>query len=264
MDFQSRNLTIPRGKLLFAKFLDGTQTPGPFREFGNCPEFTLTRESETLSHYSAQSGLRVLDEEIAIQSTLAGSMTTDDIKSENVAYFFTGDVDTITSTSQTGVTVTYTSVKAGDVFQLGMSDSNPSGHRLVASVVCTDGAVSSPVTYDLNDDYTLDADLGIISIPTGSAAIGENLKVTYNVTASTREQIVAGENQVEGALKFISYNPVGAQGDIIIPRARLSPNGDFALVMDPESTEFQTMPLNISVLKKGNLALAYRDGRAVA
>ncbi len=264
MDFQSRNLTIPRGKLLFAKYLEGTQTPGPFRELGNCPEFTLTRESETLSHYSAQSGLRTLDEEIAIQSTLAGSLTTDDMKSENVAYFFMGDVDTVTATSQTGLTVTYTAVKAGDVFQLGMSDTNPSGHRLVASVVCTDGAVSSPVTYVAGTDYEVDLALGLVSVLAGGAAVGENLKVTYNVTASTREQIIAGETQVEGALKCVSFNPVGPQADIIIPRARLSPNGDYALVMDPESTEFQTMPLNVSVLKKGNMALAYRDGRAVA
>jgi hypothetical protein len=34
--------------------------------------------------------------------------------------------------------------------------------------------------------------------------------------------------------------------------------------MDPESTEWQQLPLSISVMKKGNLALAYRDGRPVA
>lgn len=53
MDTQSRNLTIPRGKVFFAKYKAGTQVPGPFRELGNCPEFTLNRESNTLQHFSS-------------------------------------------------------------------------------------------------------------------------------------------------------------------------------------------------------------------
>lgn len=264
MDMQSRNLTLPRGSLLFAKYKPGTQIPGPFRELGNCPEFTLTRESETLSHYSSRTGMRQLDEEVSIESTLTGAVTTDDMKAENVAYFFMGDVDTITVTSASNQTETFEDVKAGDLYQLGFSDANPSGARKVTTVVVTDGAVSSPVTFDINDDYILDADLGTIYIPVGSSAIGGDVKVAYGVAASTREQIVAGERQVEGALKFISDNPVGPNADTIFPRVRLSPNGDLALIMDPESSEWQQLPLSISVMKKGNLALAYRDGRPVA
>lgn len=255
MDTQSRNLTIPRGKVFFAKYLTGTQTPGPLRELGNCPEFTLTRNSETLQHYSSQSGLRTLDEEIVIESTMAGAVTTDDIKAENVAYFFMGEVTTKTQTSLTGEDETFASVKPGDSYQLGRSDSNPSGHRKVASVVVTKAPSTTLVA---GTDYEVDLDLGIITFLLANT----DLTVTYNVSASTREQIIAGETQVEGELKFVSMNPVGVQGDITIPRARIAPNGDFALVNDPESTDFQQMPLTISVLKKGNLALAYRDGRA--
>ena len=264
MDIQSRNLTIPRGSVLVAKYLPGTQTPGPFREFGNCPEFTFNRESETVPHYGSRQGLRVLDEEIPIQTTLASTVTMDDMKMENQAYFWMGDVDTITVTPLTNQTATFTDVKAGDLFQLGMSDANPSGHRNVTTVVVTDGAASSPQTWALGTDYILDETLGTIYVPAGSDAVGEDLKVTFGVAASTREQIVSGETQFECAIKFISDNPVGPNRDVIIPRARLSPNGDFSLILDPESTEFQTMSLSISVLKKGNLALAIVDGRPVA
>lgn len=264
MDTQSRNLTIPRGTLLFAKYKPGTQTPGPFREIGNVPEFTLTREAETLPHYSSRSGLRTLDEEIAIDATLTGAVTTDDMKTENVAYFFMGEVETVSATAQTAQGETHVDVAAGDLFQLGMSDANPSGVRKVTNVVITDGAETSPVTFTIDEDYILDADLGTVYITAGSAAIGGDVEITYDTTASTREQIKAGEKQVEGALKFISDNPVGPNSDIIMPRARLAPNGDLALIMDPENTEFQTLPLSISVMKKGNLPLAIRDGRPVA
>ena len=53
MDFQSRNLTVPRGKVLFARYRPGTQIPGPFKELGNTPEFTLSREVSKLSHYGS-------------------------------------------------------------------------------------------------------------------------------------------------------------------------------------------------------------------
>lgn len=263
MDFQSNNLTIPRGKAIFAKFLPGTQTPGPFRELGNCPEFTLTRETESISHYSSQSGLRVKDAEHAIESTLNGAYTTDDFKTENLAHWFGGDVTTVTATSQTGVIETFNAVKAGDIFQLGRSNARPTGYRKVASVVIND--VDTPATvYVAGTDYVLDADLGIFDIVAGGAAVGKNIKATYNVTASSREQIAAGESFVEGELKFISYNPVGPQGDTVIPRARLTPSGDLALLFDPETNEYGSLSMAISALKKGSLALAYRDGRAVA
>ncbi|KDR87729.1 hypothetical protein L905_19250 [Agrobacterium sp. TS43] len=264
MDMQSRNLTLPRGSLLFAKYKPGTQIPGPFRELGNCPEFTLTRESETLPHYSSRQGLRQLDEEIAIESTLTGAVTTDDMKAENVAYFFMGDVNTVTVTASSNQTETFEDVKAGDLFQLGFSDTNPSGARKVTTVVVTDGAATAPATFALDEDYILDADLGTVYIPVGSGAIGGDIEVAYGIAASTREQIAAGETQVEGALKFISNNPVGPNGDTIFPRVRLSPNGDLNMILDPESSEWAQLPLSISVMKKGNLALAYRDGRPVA
>jgi hypothetical protein len=259
MDFASNNLTIPRGVIMFAKFATGTQTPGPFRQLGNCPEFTLTRNADTIEHYSSQAGLKTLDDEVAIASSLRGALITDDIKAENVAYFFQGDVGSVTASSLTDQTETYEDTKAGDVYQLGQSDTNPSGHRKVTITTVTDGAESEPATLTSGTDYTVDLDLGLLTMLTDQAKV----EVTFSVAASTREQIIASDTQIEGALKFVSYNVKGQQADILIPRARLAPNGDFQLVNDPNSTAYQTMPLTITALKKGNLALAYRDGRAV-
>ncbi|RWF33716.1 hypothetical protein [Mesorhizobium sp.] len=258
-DTQSKNLTVPRGKAYFAKYLTGSQTPGPLREFGNCPEFTLQRNAETLPHYSSQADLKVLDEEIAIDATLNGTMSTDDMRPENVSYWWMGDVGTITAVAATDQAETFLLVKAGDVFQLGRTTANPSGARKLSNVACDDGAVGTPATFVLGTDYDVDLDLGLLFILVDQPKLVAN----YDIGVSTRSQIAAGIKQVEGEMKFFSINPFGAQSDITIPRCRLIPNGDMALVSDPTSPAWQTIGLQISALKKGTLALAYKDGRPV-
>ncbi|MER9524086.1 hypothetical protein NKI96_10920 [Mesorhizobium sp. M0292] len=257
MDSQSRNLTVPRGKALFARFLPGTQTPGPFRELGNCPEFTLSRSAETLPHYGSMGGLKTLDEEIAIDATLAGTLSTDDMKAENVSYWFMGPVGTVSATALTAQVETYLLAKAGDVIQLGRTTGNPTGARKLTNVAATDGAAVTPATFVLGTDYEVDTDLGLLTVLVDKAKI----EITFDTVVSTRTQIAAGITQVEGEMKFISFNPFGAQSDITIPRCRFIPNGDMSLVNDPASPAWQTIGLNLSALKKGNLALAYRDGR---
>ncbi|RWI96436.1 MAG: hypothetical protein E5W06_00080 [Mesorhizobium sp.] len=256
-DTQSKNLTVPRGKAFFAKYLDGTQTPGPLREFGNCPEFTLQRSAETLPHYSSQADLKILDEEIAIDATLNGTMSTDDMRPENVSYWWMGDVATISAVAVTDQSETFLLVKAGDVFQLGRTDSNPSGVRKLSNVACNDGAAGTPAVFVLGTDYNIDLDLGLLFI----LADKPKIVVEYDIGVSTRTQIAAGIKQIEGEMKFFSINPFGAQSDITIPRCRLIPNGDMALVSDPTSPAWQTVGLNITALKKGSMSLAYRDGR---
>ena len=136
MDFQSRNLTVPRGKVLFARYLPGTQIPGPFKELGNTPEFTMSRETAKLSHYSSQAGMKVLDEELTTDSKLTGSLNTDDMRATNVALWFMGTVSTLTQASITATAQNET-VDKGDIIQLGRTASNPAGARNVTVTTVT-------------------------------------------------------------------------------------------------------------------------------
>ncbi|QPC91448.1 hypothetical protein [Mesorhizobium sp. INR15] len=260
MDTQSRNLVVPRGKAFFARFLPGTQNPGPLRELGNCPELTLTAAATTLKNYSSQAGLQVLDEEIPITTALNGTVQTNDMRPENVSYWFMGAVSTISATALTAQVETYLLVKAGDTFQVGRSTANPTGARKLTNVEVTDGAPTTPATLVLGTDYEVDAELGLVTALLDAA----KWVVNFDTLVSTRQQIAASVSQVEGELKFISFNAFGEQADITLPRVSLAPNGDMALVNDPESPAWQTMGLTVTALKKGNLALAYRDGRPAA
>ena len=257
MDLQSNNLVIPRGVMLFAKFLPGTMIPGPYRQFGNCPEFTLTSEVETLVHNSSQHGRRIKDAEIIIDAALSGTVTTDDINTENIERWFMGETSLLTTTAQTGSTLVVESAKVNDIHQLGETAQNDGGVRNVSNVVVT--LTGTPATkLKLGVDYTVDEELGIFTYLEEQTA---STTITFDVAASTREVTISTDIQIEGEMKFVAMNPDGPRRDIIIPRVRLAPNGDFQLVNDPDSPAFQQMPLTISALQRGTKPLAIVEGR---
>jgi hypothetical protein len=261
MDFQSRNLTVPRGKVLFARYLTGTQTPGPFKELGNTPEFTLSREVSKLSHYSSQAGMKVLDEELTTDSKLTGTLMTDDMRATNVALWMMGTVTTLSQSSLTAQ-VTNISVDAGDVIQLGRTSGNPAGARKVTVASVTSDPTGT--TYVANTDYIVHSDLGLVEIVAGGAiGDGDDIIINWSAAAATSQQISVSDTDAEGEMKFISYNAQGAQADITLPRVKISPNGDMSMLSDPENPAWQTITLSISALQKDSLALAYRNGRPV-
>lgn len=262
MDFQSRNLTVPRGKVLFARYLPGTQIPGPFKELGNTPEFTLNRETAKLSHYSSQAGMKILDDELTTDSNLTGSLTTDDMRATNVALWFMGTVSTLTQASITATTQNET-VDKGDIIQLGRTTLNPAGARKVTVTTVTSNPTGT--TYVAGTDYLVHAELGLVEIlATGNIPNAAAIIINYTAAVASSTQIVLGDTDAEGEMKFIAFNAAGENHDLTLPRVKISPNGDMSMLTDPESPAWQNLGLTISALKKGNLALAYRNGRPAA
>ncbi|QPZ53259.1 putative major tail protein [Achromobacter phage vB_AchrS_AchV4] len=255
-----QNYTLGRGELWFSRFKPGTQIPEGFRYFGNTPELSTTSESENLDHYSSDRGIREKDASIMLQLDRTGSFTTDSIQAENLALFFLGDANALTVTAQTAVTDSFDEVTPGYAYQLGMTAASPAGARLVDNVVVKDDS-GTPVTFDAGVDYVVDLERGTVTVLEGGAIEkGDNLRVTFDIKASTREVVVSGSKPVEGALKYVSYNPEGKQFDHFWPYVKITPNGDFAL----KSDEWQTIPFNFEVLKKTGLEAVYINGAATA
>lgn len=249
-----KNYTVPKGELHFSLFKPGTETPAGFRFLGNAPEFNLTFENETLDHYSSTEGLREKDASVVLQTNATGSMTIDDIQIENLALFFFGEASVQSQTSATAVVETFTDVLQGHSYQLGISDGNPSGVRAVSNVVVKVGATTQTV----EEDYTVDLELGIVKIVDGSGiAAGDDVEVTYDRAARSRNQVISGTDQVEGALKFIAKQDQGEKIDYYLPKVKLAPNGDFSLIGE----EWQQLPLSIEVLKAIGRERIYADGR---
>lgn len=262
MDYQSNNLLVPRGSILFNPFVPGTFGGKGYLQLGNCPEFTLSRDVTPLEHRSSQQGYRTRDKRLIIGDDLSGSLMTDDVKADNMRlWFMSPAVTTITVASAMAQEETIADVVKGATYQLGRSTLAPTGLRGV-----TVTAVKTGVTVHVNNtDYTFDVATGLLTILTGGGiAADADITVTYNVAASTHQQIIADNKEVEGEVLFISNNPFGEQSRIWIPRATITPNGDLSMLTDADSPTWQQIPLTITALKLGSLALAYRDNFPVA
>jgi hypothetical protein len=251
------NLAIGKGELHFAPYKPNSQTPDGFYFVGNCPEITLNREADLLPHYDSTRGFRRKDEEITIESRMTGSVSCDDVRPQTAALFLMGQEVTLTVASATGLSTLIVGARRGRSYQLGETLSQPSGARQVTNVEVS--LTLTPATvYVLGTDYTIDAALGLITILPGSTiAENANLTVEFDQTAHTRPQIIASDNEAQGALKYISYNPIGQRLDYFFPWVKVRPNGDISLI----SEEWMTIPLSIEALYKDELSLCYLDGR---
>ncbi|AOR76571.1 hypothetical protein [Novosphingobium resinovorum] len=251
----AKNYTLGRGKVYFSAFRPNTQIPAGFRYLGNTPEFNLTIDNETLDHYSSDEGIRQKDRSIILETTATGSLTADDISLENLALFFFGHTSTLVQTAATAQTETITDVKPGLMYQLGRTTLNPTGVRSISNVTVEVGAT----TYVVNEDYTVDLELGLITVLEGGDIVADaDLEVTFDRAARSRTQVISGDQQVEGAILYVSANPEGAKMDYLLPYVKLGPNGDFAL----KSDEWQQLSLNIEILKPDDgRERIYVDGR---
>lgn len=252
----SRNLALGKGEVYFAQFKPGTQIPGGERFLGNCPEFTMNREAEKLEHFSSTRGMRLKDDEDTIGVTNTSTISCDDVSPANMALWMLGEALTLTTAPATAQTDTFEDVEPGLSYQLGVTDTSPTGARKVTNVVVNKAA--TPLV--LGTDYDVDPVLGRITLLEGGAVVkGDDLDVDFDIEASTRQQIISSSASAEGALRFISYNPKGQKIDYFMPWVKISPNGDIALITE----EYMTIPLNVEALIKGDLEAIYADGRPV-
>lgn len=254
---EQMNYTLGRGEIHFAQFKPNTQTPAGERYFGNTPELSYTAEQENLDHYSSDRGVRVKDQSVLLQLDYSGVLTTDHISPENLAIFFLGESMVTTVAAATAQTDTFEDVEVGYSYQLGTTDLTPAGARLVSNVVVEKGAA----TLVAGTDYVLDAELGRITVLEGGAIVnGDDIEVTFDIGAHSRDRIISRSNTIEGALRFIARNPAGKNIDYFMPWVKITPNGDFQIKAD----EWQTLPFTLEILKKGSLEAIYMDGRPYA
>ena len=251
------NYSLGRGELNFGQFRAGTQTPRGERYLGNTPELSYTAEQENLDHYSSDRGVRVKDESVLLQLDYTGAFITDNIDPKNLAMFFLGEsaLQTVLASQVTGEEIL--DVEQGLTYQLGTSDTAPSGVRQVANVVVKNKATPATV-YAAGVDYVVDLVLARVAILDGGAITdGTDLVVDYDIEASTRDVVISRSMTIEGSLRYIAKNPAGQNIDYFMPWVKITPNGDFAV----KSDEWQQLPFTIEILKKGNLEAIYMDGR---
>lgn len=263
------NYTLGRGEIYFARRDPATGLLGGERYLGNTPECNLSAEEEKLDHFSSDRGVRVKDRSVTLQVNYTGSITTDNVDPRTLALFFLGTTEGLAVTQATiadePIGVEGVGVEVGMFYQLGTSPANPTGHRKIIypGAGGTVFALKKGVTTLVNGtDYLLNAELGRIEVlADGALADGDEPTVTYTVAPSSRTQIISGSSAIEGALRYVAYNPEGNDIDYFMPSVTLAPNGDLPL----KGEEWMTVPFNLDVTKKdSDTAAIYADSRAIS
>lgn len=257
---KTNNFTYGKGEVHFSLFKPGTFIPAGFRYIGNTPQFGWQTAIQELDHFGSDHGVGELDFSIQTQVTRSGTLVTDNVDLDNIALNFLGTRATVAQTATTANTETFVDVLAGMSYQVGMTVARPAGVRLISNVTVKVGAVSKV----LGTDYTVDAQRGMIYIiPGGSIVSGtDDIIVTYDTVLSSYAQTISGHNAIEGAIMFIADNPAGDNIDYFVPRARLSPNGEFALKAE---NALQALNFNLKVIKRDSTTEAiYANGQPVA
>lgn len=259
MDFTSKNLTIPRGRVFFAEFRAGTLFPENYRFVGNCPEFTLSVETQELNHFMSTGGLRTRDGYVGLGGDYGGTLVTDDIDIENLRWWFSGTRTTIAQTAGTDVEYLIEDAMKGGYYQIGRTELLPVGVGNLTEVLVETGT-GTALTEFL--DYEVDLASGLLWLMPGGTITDEtDITVTYSNSAYTFPQIAAGYQGIEGELMFISANPYGPNAKVVLPRCRVTPQGDLSWLTDPETPAWQQISFTLATLQKGNLPPAIITGR---
>ncbi len=260
-----KKYVLGRGQVLFDRFPNGVSV-GPLtqgdgeRYIGNTPEFSTSSESESLDHYDSDAGVNVKDASVQLSLDRTGSMTCDNIDEENIALNFLGTASVVAQASATGLINVIPGVLKGRFYQLGVSESNPSGVRNVKNVVVkTGGAPTWGTTVTQVGNYQVDEARGRIYIEDDALVLDDDdIQVTFDLDASTRSRVVSGSDAIYGSLRFVANNAYGENKDYFFPYVKLSPDGDYNLKGD----EWQTIGFTFEILKKAsNIEALYIDGQ---
>ncbi len=256
---EDQNLVLGRGRVYVDLYdVDGNLSGEVY--IGNTPSLSMSSDEETLEHVSSDEGLREVDEEVTLSQTNTLSLTTDDIQPFNLAMFFRGEESSLASAAIAAVTENIT-VKRGRWYQLGSTEANPTGHRLVTMTTVKIGAVAVP-NVTPGENYIVYAALGRVFIKADAAGIDDDdiVEFVYAVAASSRTVILTSADEKVAAVRFIAANAHGDNKDHYWPKVRIAPDGDYELKGD----DWQEIGLTGKVLTKVGYNRHYIDGRAVA
>lgn len=260
-NLSKNNYTLGRGELYFSRFADVEEKTlpegGGFRFLGNVPTFTLTSNATTLEHYRSTRGVKTKDLTVILQVDYTSSIVLEDISIPNLAINFLGSESDYTRAAASGIKETIHGAIPARRYFVGMDDNNPGGLKNIANVVASMGGTA--LTGGV--DYIFDGESGGIEFLVGGkvTSLGSDIDITYDVLATTATRAISGEDQIEGAIKYVPHNAVGKNIDYYMPYCTLTPNGDFSLIADT----LQQLTLKVGIQALGNRGAVYAGAEKV-
>lgn len=240
---QPGDYILGRGTVYVSTLAASLPDGSGWRDLGNCPEFTMSLESEKLEHQSSRSGLQVVDKEVTLSQKMSIAFQLDEFNDENMALFTQGETASHTNVSIAGFTIRdiTTSIVEGRWYDI-VNDAGERAYDIVTGDLAIANDTPTPAVE--GTDYTLDSKMGRVFVIPGSAVLAAADTMTATLTA---EALAAPVEEVRGltqgnvqlAVKFIAENPASSnkQREYQFHTVTLSPEGDVALI----GNEFATM-----------------------
>ena len=214
----AKNYNLQGGELFFK--LQGSTN---YAYFGATNEFKLNFKSSTLEHKNSETDTIVTDMEVTKEVEASLSFTTEDLNKDVLALAFSGKATTTTQDAKTNQEVTFASVGAKSVYEVG-------DRKLLNVVVKYDEDKDEDIVAIEGVDYTLKSVFGTIEIAQDSALVGKDIKVTYDCEAQELTTFSSlDETSREFSLRFLSSPKAGQPKETTVHRVRLSLNGDYSL-----------------------------------
>ena len=235
-NIDTSRISLPRGKVFFARKNLTTGVLDPFIFLGNAPKFEFSQMGDDIDQIlDFTANLPTPATKIVKQRIPEFTVSLMECNANNLAMFFMADKPS-TIGAQTGATVTAEAlaggVFVGAIYQL--ANRGTSGTP-ISAVTVQKGATTftSGVNFILRD--AINGIIEILSLPTGVSA-GDAITAGYTCPAisSPTQQIVYGGGvpRVEGMLWYLGTNTVGPAYDLKVWNSSIVGDGAMPLVAD--------------------------------
>lgn len=254
---------IPAGKLFFAPH------PATAEHYlGETPGAELSVDIKSVEVHGSDLPVAELIDEIPFGVARELSFKCINPSDNVIGWFFGADAATLTQTAGSVTNEAFDDVETGVYYPLGVSATNPTGVRDIDTVVVTDDTSPTPVTFDEDDDYTVDLALGrLYIVPGGAITAGKNLRVDYATNAVTRTQHAATPDlaaRLCGALRLVANNTSGPNRDLYAPKCVLRADGSVTVKRAQQDGKLTEFGFKVRFQQTSeDLAAVYIDGRAV-
>ena len=222
-EVNAQEVLLGRGKLYLDRLTSAFAKTGE-RFIGNVMLFEVTPTTETIEKFSSATAAAPLIRRDPVRTSLEVRITGDHFSKENLALFFLGDTSTL---SQTGNSI------AAEVIASVLADRwYPTLYRDITNVVVT-GPSQTP-TYDLTDDYLVDAKEGrIYIVPGGGITPETDIEVDYDY-ATIALDTVRGltSSSIKCYARFVGDPGAGPTDTVEIWRISVAADGAISLIGD--------------------------------
>lgn len=247
---------LGRGVVMIAR-LDANGNPGPFRDLGNAPSFTITGAAQTIEHLSSRHSLALVDKKVVTSQALTCGFELDEVQNfANLADWLLGEAVRAENGYKNGNASPVVVVADGTTPSLAVrgkhilifDDNGQRAYHIATGDLALVTTETIPVTLVDGEDYVLDSENGSIFVSVASSKLDTadtaGKGFTYQLTADSGQAKVDRANafskqSLEVAVRFILENAAdnANQSEIMLPKVTLASEGDLSLI----GKDFATM-----------------------